>query len=341
MQIRGWLFPGVLALALLITAGCLFSPWPGSLAVRALFDWGTSRSLPQQLALAPAGVIVHAGIVHAAKDPDGVLDLYLPPADGRHPGPRPVLVWVHGGGFVSGDSRQIAPYARWLADAGYAVVAVNYTKAPEARHPTPARQVNQALRWLDAAATRYPVDPGRVVLAGDSAGASIAAQVANAITSPDYALALGLTPALAPERLKAVILHCGPYDLAAFRLDGVVGAFLRSVLHGYSGRREGWQEDPAFRPFSVVNFLTSAFPPAFVSVGNADPLEPQSRALASTLQALGVPVQTRFHAPDAPALAHEYQFEMQRPEARRAFTETLAFLGRYSAAPAPAPLTAD
>ena len=175
-----------------------------------------------RLRYAPAGVIVHAGIVHAAKDPDGVLDLYLPPADGRHPGPRPVLVWVHGGGFVSGDSRQIAPYAR----------------------------------WLDAAATRYPVDPGRVVLAGDSAGASIAAQVANAITSPDYAHALGLTPALAPERLKAVILHCGPYDLAAFRLDGVVGAFLRSVLHGYSGRREGWQEDPAFRPFSVVNFLT-------------------------------------------------------------------------------------
>ncbi len=203
--------------------------------------------------------------MHAAKDPDGVLDLYLPPADGRHPGPRPVLVWVHGGGFVSGDSRQIAPYAC----------------------------------WLDAAATRYPVDPGRVVLAGDSAGASIAAQVANAITSPDYAHALGLTPALAPERLKAVILHCGPYDLAAFRLDGVVGAFLRSVLHGYSGRREGWQEDPAFRPFSVVNFLTPAFPPAFVSVGNADPLEPQSRALASTLQALGVTRSRKFPASPA------------------------------------------
>ena len=80
MQRRGWLFPGVLALA-------------------------------------PAGVIVHAGIVHAPEDPDGMLDLYLPPADGRHPGPRPVLVWVHGGGFVSGDSRQIAPSSAQAASA--------------------------------------------------------------------------------------------------------------------------------------------------------------------------------------------------------------------------------
>ena len=115
--------------------------------------------------------------------PDALLDVYVPgPACERRPSAhRPVdprwrlRRWIQG---------RTGRYMRMIADAGFTVVAVRYSLAPEERHPTPLRQVMATLAHVQADPDRLHVDATRFVLAGDSAGAHITAQLATIVTDP-------------------------------------------------------------------------------------------------------------------------------------------------------------
>jgi acetyl esterase/lipase len=94
--------------------------------------------------------------------------------------PRPLLVYFHGGGFVVGDLETVDGLCRGLAnEAGAVVVSVDYRRAPE--HPAPAAQDDAlaATRWALRHARRLGADPARVAVGGDSAGATLAAMVAQ------------------------------------------------------------------------------------------------------------------------------------------------------------------
>ena len=111
---------------------------------------------------------------------DGLFDLVLP--DG--PGPHPWLLWVHGGGWHFGSKEDPLPYVEHLASRGIAGVVVNYPLAPAAAYPAAPRAVNAARAHLLEHAVGYGLDPDRVVVAGDSAGAQVAAEVATLATNP-------------------------------------------------------------------------------------------------------------------------------------------------------------
>lgn len=193
-------------------------------------------------------------------------------------------------------------------------------------HPTQLQQVNDALAYIVRDAARLGIDPQRVVLAGDSAGAQLAAQLAAAATAPPYAAKLAVRPAVVASQLKGVVLFCGPYDLAMVRFDGAFGGFVRTVLWAFSGQR-GIENNPTVELASVLRHVTPAFPPAFISAGNDDPLLPHSAALAQTLTALQVPVDTLFFEPShEPALGHEYQFNLDGAAGRLALERMVAFL---------------
>ena len=143
------------------------------------------------------------------------------------------------------------------------------------------------------------------------------------VVGVDYSVAPGKTY---PTQLRGVVLFCGPYDVRKVKLDGSFGGFLRTVLWSYSGTKD-FMANQRFATASVVNYVTPEFPPAFVSAGNADPLEPQSREFADALASQGVPVDTLFFPKDyAPPLAHEYQFNLDVTAGREALDRTLAFL---------------
>ncbi|HET7865556.1 MAG TPA: alpha/beta hydrolase, partial [Burkholderiaceae bacterium] len=217
-------------LVALLAAAFAVSPWPGALLIRVLFDQGAARASARLQSHVPAGVVEHLGEVYEANSPDGHFDLFLPPLAARTDGaPPPLVVWVHGGGAVSGSRKDVANYARVLAGQGLAVATVDYSIAPEATYPTPVRQVNTALAHLAANASRWGLDPGRFVLAGDSAGAHVAAQVGNLTAVPRYAQALGITPALKPKQLRALLLFCGPDVMRSSDATGVARWFMHTV----------------------------------------------------------------------------------------------------------------
>jgi acetyl esterase len=315
--------------ALLMTGGCgVFgiSPWPATPLIRTAFDrggWKVSRALEKHV---PPGVGAMLDEHYDPADSDAYLDVFFPSTVAGSDHVLPTIVWVHGGGWISGSKGQIANYARILAGRGYTVVGVDYSLAPGKTYPTQIRQVNAAFSYLVHNAHRLHVDTNAFFVAGDSAGAQIAAVFANAVSAPGYAPQLNLTPSIRRAQLRGLILYCGPYNLTGGRAHGVVGNFMEAMPWSYSGSRD-YEDDPNFATSSVIHYVTDDFPPVFISAGNDDPLESQSRTMAETLTALGVRVDSLFFPKDTkPALPHEYQFDLDTDAGRLALERSVKFV---------------
>ena len=326
------LLPTIALGALVATAVfALVSPWLPSLLIRSVFTKGADETVEEMTPYVPAdGYTSTTDVQYGEAGAWSTLDVF---SDEASTGPLPTIVWIHGGAWLSGDKRDVAPYLKMLAVKGYTAVGVNYTIAPEATYPTAVTQLNTALAYLVAHAEELRVDPTRIVLAGDSAGSQLASQLATMITNPDYASVVGITPALAASALRGVVLNCGIYDLDEMTgATGIIGWGFKTALWAYTGDRN-WSETKAGSQMSTLDFVTAQFPPVYISGGNGDGLTAgQSKPLAARLRALGVPVTELFWPDDhAPSLPHEYQFHLDFEDAHTAFTKTLEYLASVTA----------
>ncbi len=319
-----WLLVPVAIIAVTVAALAL-SPWPGVQIIRLIFDDGAAAA-SQKLAPRVPPDIATTTLQYDPDDSDAFLDILRGPDASDS---LPIIVWVHGGGFVSGRRGDVANYLKILAGEGFVVVNVDYTIAPDALYPTPVRQLDAALAYLHRESGPLLLGTGGFVLAGDSAGAQIAAQTAALATSPDYARLMGIDGAAWRDRLQGAILFCGVYDISAMgRGGGLLAWFVHTTGWAYSGTRN-WRESPDFATISFTPHLTAGFPPAFVSAGNADPLGPQSVALAQALEEVGVAVETLFFPDDHdPPLGHEYQFDLDTDAGQLAFERLVDWLRR-------------
>ena len=314
----------VTALAAGIAAALILyqtSVQPGAAIVQAVFQQNQLVTPPAGFAQIARGVSEQQVTVRAAGAPAAYLDIYQPAGGGG--APRPVILWVHGGGFISSSPATVADYSVLLAHAGYTVASLGYSLAPGARYPVPVQQGNAALAYLRAHAARFGGDPDRIVVGGDSAGAQIASELAAVQASPALARAAGLTPAAPAGTLRGVVLFCGLYDMATVGSTGFPA--LRTYLWAYTGVRD-WASYPGISQLSTVSNVTASYPPTFLSVGDADPFQSQAMELATALKAHAVPLTTLFWTGSGDHLGHEYQFKFNLPEARTAFQRTLAFL---------------
>ncbi|HMO08519.1 MAG TPA: alpha/beta hydrolase [Paracoccaceae bacterium] len=323
----------VLTLAILAAAAgaaAVASPWPSALAIRALFEAGAASTRAAQAPFLPQGLGERTDLAWDAAHPQGRLDLFLPPGEVPAAG-WPVVVWVHGGAWVSGSKDEVSNYLRILAGRGVATVGVGYPLSPGARHPEPARHVLRALDWLAAHGAGLGIDPARMVLAGDSAGAQIAAQAGIALTDPGYAARLGAAPALPAGNLRGLVLFCGGMGLAGMPDRGLGGLFIRAVVFAHFGSRS-LTGVPDLDLFEIAPNLHAGMPPLFLSVGNADPLRAPTFAVADRAAALGITTDTLFYPPDhQPPLGHEYQFDLTTPEGQAALDRASAFVASVTA----------
>lgn len=328
---RGLFLPVIGAIALVAAAILIatqVSPWPRVLVLRHVFDREAGRAMAALEPRLPAGLTEHPDLPYGPA-PRERLDLVLPPGPAP-PGGWPVLLWVHGGAFLAGQKEDVGNHLRLIAAQGYATIAPDYARAPARRHPAPAEDMLKVLIWIEGAAGSYPLDPARLVLAGDSAGSHIALQTAIALADPAYARALRLRPSDRITGPRGLVLFCGIFDLAGLETGS---PWMQTAAWAYLGHR-----DPAEAPdaplFSLLAHLPETLPPLFVSAGNADPLLPQSRALVDQARARGLRVEALFFPPDqTPLLGHEYQFGTDAA-ADLARDRLLAFL---KAVTAPAP----
>ncbi|WEK60862.1 MAG: alpha/beta hydrolase [Candidatus Microbacterium colombiense] len=306
------------------------TPWPSAMLIRAVFTKGGDETAAEMDRHLPETTLTEKlDVAYGDAGADTTMDVFAPASA---TGPLPTIVWIHGGAWISGAKENVDPYLRILAAEGYTTIGVNYTIGPEGVYPLAVNQLNEALAYIDAHADELGVDAAQIVLAGDSAGAQLASQMATLITSSDYAEIMDITPAISADQLVATVLNCGVYDLAALaRLDGIAGWGFKSAMWAYSGTKT-WAEDSTGATMSTVDWVTADFPTTYISGGNGDGLTwLQSIPMAQRLDELGVDVTTQFWpAPHEPALPHEYQFHLDMPDAQTALQKTIDFLNTHT-----------
>lgn len=204
--------------------------------------------------------------------------------DGAAAGPRPLAVYLHGGGWVVGN----AASAGWLcsgvaAATGAVVVAVDYRMAPEHRFPTAALDGHAAVAGLVADAAGLGVDPARVALFGDSAGGNLSAVVS--LLARD-----GGGPAIAAQALLYPATDATLSSPSVHRLADAPILDLDDIL-GYRGHYLGPDGDPTDPRVSPLLAASHAgLPPTLVQTAEHDPLVDDGRRYADALAAAGVPV---------------------------------------------------
>jgi acetyl esterase/lipase len=219
---------------------------------------------------------------------DGVelkVDVWQP--TGVATGPRPAMIYVFGGGWVTGDRKQMPAYFQWLTSQGLTVFAVDYRLATPGNpvwDKAPG-DVKCAVGWVRANAARHGIDPNRIVLSGNSAGGNLA--MLAAYTAGDDRVPASC--AVADTSVRAVVEFYGPTDLAAAYRDADASDTL-DRLESYLGGAPTDQADRYSRN-SPVTYVRPGLPPTLLLHGARDSVVPAAQAteLAGKLTAAGVP----------------------------------------------------
>ncbi len=228
-----------------------------------------------------------------------MLDIYLP--TNPPSGPRPAVVWVHGGGWQNGDKLSAGNRAPLLLQAGYVVVGINYRYSHQAIFPAQIHDCKAAIRWLRANAGTYNIDPARIGGWGSSAGGHLVALLGTSAGVMDAEGTVGgnLTQS---SRVQAVADYFGPTDF--FSVQGwhtnCAGTSAEEALLGEClADIQTNQDDPAWAEVVArahlagsVTHVSPDDPPFYIAHGTADTTvwPEHSEILHGLLSAAGVNV---------------------------------------------------
>jgi arylformamidase len=213
-----------------------------------------------------------------------VLDVYSP----KGAKDLPVVFWIHGGGWQTGDKKDVQLKPQAFNDKGFVFVSTNYRLLPDVDMGTIVRDVAKAVRWVHDHVAEYGGDPKRLFVMGHSAGAQLAALVC---TDDRY---------LKAEKLSLdVVKGCVPVDGDTFDVPAIIEtAEARWKAHGLPpakfGHREKFGNDPAkHKDFSAVTHVAKDknIPPFLIlHVAEHPDTSAQARRLGNVLKEAGVPV---------------------------------------------------
>ncbi|HEV7405605.1 MAG TPA: alpha/beta hydrolase [Chthoniobacteraceae bacterium] len=209
------------------------------------------------------------------------LDLYLP---AKSTGVRPLVVWIHGGGWVGGTKAGVN--AAPLLASGYAVASVEYRFSQDAPYPAQIEDCKAAIRWLRAHAAEYEIDPARIGAWGASAGGHLVALLGTTGEIHDFDKGENLDQSSA---VQCVIDWFGPTDFVNWGADRTTYDRPDSLVSKLLGGPVLEKQDLA-RLASPMHFVTAKAAPFLIMHGDQDTLVPlqQSMVLNSALKKAGV-----------------------------------------------------
>ena len=283
-----------------------------------LFNIGASRSDRKRDAAIPLpeGITECRNISYGEHGEQNLLDVYYPVGTSE---PLPTVVSIHGGGYVYGNKEIYRRYGMDMAGRGFAFVNFNYRLAPKWKFPTPLCDINSVMHWICKNAVRYHLDPQRIILVGDSAGAQLASQYAAIATNPSYARLFRMT---VPEiRICCLGLNCGMYDLPA-----QAAGKRRGIALDYLGKQI---KDNDLR-LRVLESVTADYPPAFITTACNDFLRDNAEPMCAFLKGKGIEAQWKCYGTEEDkTVAHVFHVNIVLPEARRCNDDSAAFFRQF------------
>ena len=214
-------------------------------------------------------------------------DIYLPDWQ-THPSPWPAVFMMHGGGFTVGNRSDGRNWDRWFAQRGYAVFDVDYRLTPPIAWNLAAPDVACAMAWVQGHAAGLHINPNRTLIVGQSAGATLALQVAYGLGDGTFASSCGgsvhqpdavfaLYPAEDFGLLWTADMRVGPLDTRDLDITYIGGP--------------PTQFPDRYRAVSPLAHVRAGLPPTFIAYGAEDHLIPTSGhgQLVAKLNEVGVP----------------------------------------------------
>jgi len=292
---------------------------------------------PQAVKHLTSGQTVRTNIRYGDSLPNSFADIWYPASDGR--ASHPTIFYIHGGGWAFGDKDSGDPIAASgqasgsmlarITGEGFNVVNLDYVQSPEYHFPTPAKQLNEAIAYFTAHAADYGLDMDRVIVMGGSGGAHITAQYGLIVTNPSYAAEIGVTPALTPERLKALGVIVAPLRFSGLPWNPSF------MMWSYLGTKD--VNGPLARQADILAHLGADYPATYLTDGNGDDTFPaHAQEMARRLTDLGVDHDFYFVGRDVALLGHGYTGDMSTPYARENFTRMIAFYRSHTGGATPA-----
>jgi acetyl esterase/lipase len=239
-------------------------------------------------------------------------------AEGR----RPVIAYIHGGGWRAGSKDGHKLDAIEAAKRGYVAVSIGYRFAPAHLFPAQIEDVKCAIRWLRANADELGIDPERIGAIGYSAGAHLSMMLGT-MDSSDGFEGSGGSPDQS-SKVQAVVAYFGPTNFEA-----TYPAITVPIVEGFlGGSRE--QKPDAYKQASPVTYVNAGDAPTLIYQGTKDILVPYEQAfeMATALTKAGVPGRVELLL----GLGHGWKPE----EMVRTQAGAMAFFDQYLKAPAAA-----
>lgn len=328
----GILLAIIVALVLIVGIAFEVSPRPSAMIINHLFDSKVVIKDKKKYHSASQQVVRQTNLTYTSKHRSNTFDLYYPKNTPKNSS-LPVLIWLHGGGFVGGDKAGVKEFAtRLVADTPIAVIAMNYEVAPAAQYPSQVKQVGELVKSLQSKKLKN-LNLSQILFGGDSAGAQIALQYVTTQTNSHYARQMSMPQLIQPTAIKAAISYSGPVNLRQTAQQHTDNKFMKFFVNTVAWSLIGtkkWQNSPQLYQASLVKQVTKKFPPTYITDGNAFSFQEQGQALTKRLQQLDVPVQSLFFTQQKKQITHEYQFDYSTKEAQQCYAQTLTFVKKYA-----------
>lgn len=265
----------------------------------------------------PVGVKQSCDISYGPYGKENLLDIYRPETKGVYP----IIVNVHGGGYVYGNKEVYKRYCMDLARRGFVVVNINYRLAPKWKFPAPLEDINNVMLWINKNDQWLHADYSRIFIVGDSAGAQLVSQYAAMWTNPEYMKLFSLPHPDPHIRLRAVGLNCGMYDAKQQASGPRKGIFL-----DYLGRKRS-ADDPKL---DVVSAITADFPPAHITTACHDFLRDAAQPMYDLLKTRGVLCQINCYGNENdPSVGHVFHINILTEDAIRCNDEQCEFFRQF------------
>ena len=268
----------------------------------------------------PDNIERYDDIVYGEDADRQILDVYRPKeATGKL---LPVIVSIHGGGWVYGDKERYQYYCMSLAQHGFAVVNFTYRLAPEFKFPASIEDANLVFHWIFENANLYGFDTEHIFGVGDSAGAHQLALYSAICTNPEYAKKFdfkvpdGFVP-------TAVALNCGTYQITK---DGSKDKKATELMADYL---PNGGSDEEFETVCVVNYITEAFPPVFYMTCTGDFLTHQALILEEKLIEKRIPHEFHFYGDAKQELGHVFHCNMKLQAAKQCNKEECDYFRKF------------
>jgi acetyl esterase/lipase len=255
--------------------------------------------------------------------PNSFLDFIYPNGDTKFL--RPTVVFLHGGGYFSGEKSSGDPLAVGNPDVtilheivahGYNLVNMDYCLMPEGKFPIPLLQLDEALRFCLTHAEQYHLDMTRVILMGGSAGAILTTQYGTLLANAEYQQLLGMHPCIDHAAVKALIVDDAPLMPEHFSWA------LKVMLGNYCGTVDVTAS--VFRQYNPYPYFNELMTPCFFDAGTIDGFPQDMRACSEKLTALGV--ENELYLPNTPQNHGFVSQAAENPVAAECFSQILAFM---------------